>query len=297
MHYSRGSLALRVACTALFGIVLGCDASSTPPELHKSPSTPAPTPVTPRAAGIRVTAYTSDVYVGSTRQLTVVAWDADGNPINTDRVELKLSDTRVAVVLESNTVTRRNANGSTTIELAPKLRLVAPGTVIARVAMDGMSDSVSIRVSDVTTGQFPLVVDSFRVVEYGVRCSWACPYVAYAPLLRLREPTGSRSVEVVGVEFTMGDKDTGFCEGSANYGPGMTAELNGIDDYLWSNDLIFVSLDGSPIPADSASGRVIVKIAEGAYNEIDAKGPVQRNAVNPVLPPPRLNGWSCLGGR
>jgi hypothetical protein len=293
MYHSRVGLAPRLFCAAVLGLLLGCDSSSTTPLQQKSPDAPPPPPPTPRAAVIHVTTYTPDIYVGSTRQLTIVASDANGNPINTDQADVQLSDARVAVVTASNTVTRRNTNGVTTLESAPTLRMVGAGVVVARVTMDGVSDSVSLKVNEVVTGLFPLVVDSFRVVEYGVKCTGGCSFVAYAPLLRLREPTGNKSIEVVAVEFTMGSKSTGFCEGSVNYGPGMTAELNGIDDYIWSNDLIFVNADGSPIPGDSASGRVVVKVADGAYNELDITGPVLRNVANPMLPPPRANGWFC----
>src|SRR5215218_3895375 len=46
-----------------------------------------------------------------------------------------------------------------------------------------------------------LVVDSFTVVEYRASCAWECPFLAYAPLLKLREPSGSAAVTVVSVEF------------------------------------------------------------------------------------------------
>jgi len=137
------------------------------------------------------------------------------------------------------------------------------------------------------------VVDSFTVVEYHVQCAWACPYVAYAPLLKLHEPTGTQSAVVVSVEFMLGAKTTGLCSGSVVYGPGASEYLDGIYDYLWSNDLIFVSLDGQPIPGDVATARVTVRAVDGTLGIIEATGTVQRNVLAPVFPAPRPNGWSC----
>ena len=138
-----------------------------------------------------------------------------------------------------------------------------------------------------------LVVDSFTVVEYHVQCAWACPYIAYAPLIKLREPTGTQVAVVVSVEFMLGAKTTGSCSGSVVYGPGRSEYLDGVYEYLWSNDLIFVSLDGRPIPDNVATARVTVRAADGTLGIVETTGTVQRNVQAPTFPLPRDQGWSC----
>lgn len=138
-----------------------------------------------------------------------------------------------------------------------------------------------------------LVVDSFTVIEYRVSCAWACPYVAYAPLLKLREPTGKQGAEVISIEFTLGSKTTGACRGSVIYAAGSSAFLDGVYEYLWSNDLIFVSLDGQPLPGDVATARATVRAGDGTLGIVEATGRVQRMVSAPLFPEPRSNGWAC----
>src|SRR5689334_12006282 len=138
-----------------------------------------------------------------------------------------------------------------------------------------------------------LAVDTFTVIEYRPVCVWACPYLIYAPLIKLREPTGKASVEVVSVEYTLGSKTTGVCRGSVLYGPGSSSYLDGIYEYPWENDLIFVSLDGTPLPGDVATAHLVVRSADGTYVKLEATAPVQRMVSNPSFPSPRSNSWVC----
>ena len=166
------------------------------------------------------------------------------------------------------------------------------GTPDQRVAA-GAPEAGLVRVRPEFLQTAPLVVESFKIVEYRATCVWACPYLVYAPLIELREPTGRSTVEVVAVEFTLGDRTTGLCLGQATYTPGLVANLNGIYDYLWSNDLILVSLGGQPLPGDVAKAHVRVRSTDGVYHEIEASGPVERMVTNPILPAPVWGGWSC----
>jgi hypothetical protein len=78
------------------------------------------------------------------------------------------------------------------------------------------------------------------------------------------------------------------------YTPGLSKHLNGIYDYLWSNDLMFVSLDGDPLPGDTATARVIIRNPDGSYGEVDATGLIVRMVANPIFPEPNTYGWSCV---
>lgn len=144
-----------------------------------------------------------------------------------------------------------------------------------------------------------LVVDSFTVIEYRALCVWDCPYLVYAPLLKLRESTNSGWATVEGVEFTIPGMSTGMCRGTATYSPGQSHHLNYIDPYLWSNDLILVRLDGTPVPDGPATARVLVRDMEGHYGMVEVSAPIQRMVKSPNLPAPPSgwqSGWTCNFG-
>jgi hypothetical protein len=235
----------------------------------------------------------SPAFVGAFLQLTILAYDSAGSEISTDRAVVSSSDEAVADIVKAGTVPMRDDAWRTWERLYVKVRLRSAGTVNLRVSLDNRSDSSHVVVAPSPVPGRALVVDSFTVVEYRASCVWDCPYLVYAPLLKLREPTGIRTVEVAAVEFTLGEMTTGLCEGDVTYTPGLSKHLNGIDDYLWSNDLIFVSLGGDPLPADTATARVIIRNPGGSYSEVDATGPVVRMVANPIFPPPNPHGWRC----
>ena len=208
--------------------------------------------------------------------------------MNSDRAVVTSSHTTVAAVTATSVIpVRDERTGRILQELSAAFSLRSPGWTTVRVTLDGKSDTISVFVH-LKGRSDALVVDTFTVIEYR-----ASPYLVYAPLLKLREPTGTLTAEVISVQFTLGAMTTGMCYSSIIYGPGESAHLNGIYDYLWSNDLIFVSLGGQPLAGDVATARVIVRDAAGGYGEITATGSVQRMVVNPVLPAPRGPGWQC----
>lgn len=276
---------------ALVSFLIGCDSPSV---VVNAPKSRAPAVSVPTRT-VRVYGDTAELFVGGLRRLTIEAQEMGGTRVSTDQAEVTSSNPSVAMVSETTVIPMQNARtGETWRELSPVIRLVAPGTATLRVTLRGESDSILVAVrARPRSDNAALVVDSFTVVEYRVSCAWECPYLAYAPLLKLREPTGKGSAEVVAVEFTLGDKTTGLCRGSVGYAPGASAHVNGIFDYLWSNDLIFVSLNGQPLPASVATARAIVRGADGGYSEIVVTGVVQRMVTNPVLPPPDGGGWQC----
>ena len=287
VHLScRGLLILAIVSAAC-----SSDAAVAP---SRAPKSEAGTPALPPLAGsLQIVGDTGVLLAGSRRDFEIEAFDADNASVNTVDAVVTSSDPSIADVSETGFVTTRDTRtGRTWKDLSVHVSFVSAGSVTLQATLGGASTSIQLRVQPQPSTSTALVVDSFTVVEYHPSCAWACPYLAYAPLLVLREPTGSSSVEVIAVEFTLGSMATGLCRGSLTYQPGMSAHLNGIDDYLWSNDLIFVSLDGQPLPGDSATARVIVRQVDGTYGRIDAVGAVQRGIANPVLPAP-VSNWAC----
>lgn len=275
---------------ALGAIVLACDSSGTPAGLL--PAGPAPGPV----RTLRIAMDTSELIEGAVRNGLLTAYDKSGAPLATDRAQVVSSNPAVATFASSESLVGRDAStGRTWREQKVRLLLVAPGTATVRVTLDGISDSLHLSVQRMRASNSALVVESFSVIEYRAVCAWACPYLVYAPQLVLREPTGGRTVEVMDVQFTLGVHTTGVCEGKVVFTPGLRAEINPIDAYLWANDMIFVSLSGAPLPGDFGTARVTVRDAGGKLTVVQAIGAVQRMASQPTPPMLAANnvGWSC----
>ncbi len=235
------------------------------------------------------------VYVGMKNRLTIDAFDGRGDRKDTDAAIVTSSDPSVVAIVETPVFTLSDwgVNGRVTRQRWPDLQLLSPGTTTLRVTLGDVSDSIALHVAAV----FPstaLAVDSFTVIEYRVKCAWACPYLAYAPLLKLREPTGKDSVEVIGVEVTVPTKAV-TCAGSLWYAPSESAHVNRIDPYLWANDLIFVSLDGTPLPNGPAYARVLVRETSGKVGYIEATGSIERMVPDPLFPriESSSQNWIC----
>lgn len=282
----------RLALATLVLSVVSCDSPSAIVDVQR-PAAQQPAVVKP-GMSIRLSVDTIGLIVGETRRAAVLAFDQSGAFISSDAAGLTSSDPSVVEIGDGTIIPVQDGRtGRTWRELGVVFRFKAPGRATVRATLDGVSDSVVLIVRPRPPVSKSLVVDSFSVVEYHAECAWACPYLVYAPLLKLRETTGRTSVEVVSVELTLGGRGTGVCRGSVLYTPGLSAHLITIVDYLWSNDLIFVSLDGQPFSETVATARVVVREG-GVYYEIDAVGPIQRMVSNPVLPTSQSEqGWAC----
>jgi hypothetical protein len=113
-------------------------------------------------------------------------------------------------------------------------------------------------------------------------------------LLRLREPTGHSFADVVAVEFNLPTRTIGWCSGEQRLN-GLSVHLNGIDPYLWSNDIVFVSLSGTPLPDGPGKARVIVRDASGEYGMLEITAAIQRMVPNAQAnrPAPTGHYWRC----
>ena len=250
--------------------------------------------VSPPPVSLTLSIDTTASFAGKVIRLTVGAFDQQtGARVSSGNAAVRFLEDSMAEIVDRKVVPIRDLRtGRMWDELVVAIQLHRPGLLTLRATMGDAVATLRLTIRPDLVASSALVVESFTVVEYSPACVWACPYLAYAPLLRLREPTGSRSVEVVAVEFRIGYLTTGLCRGSLTYGPGVSEDLNGIYDYLWSNDLIFVSLDGIQLEGE-VKALVMVREADGTYGQIEATGEIQRKVSSPDFPPPREFGWTC----
>jgi hypothetical protein len=283
MRLSRATLlatALLFAC----GLpdVTGPDAQSvTPPPTQPDPE-PTVTPAT--VALIELSLDTVGAFPGRRRGLRVIARDGRGYRLSSAEAQIAVSDGSVAEVSErgyqwtlEDTVAIKEVWGA--------IRFLREGTTTVRVSLGGVSQGLTFTVRPEPPLSSALVVDSFTVIEYRSACSWDCPYLLYAPVLRLREPSRSAPVAVIWVEFSVptqtiqGDVCLGLDAGQAGY-------LSAIDPYPWVNDYLFAQLDGTPLPDGPATVRLIIRDALGNYGRVEASTTIQRMVENPLFPDP-----------
>jgi hypothetical protein len=179
--------------------------------------------------------------------------------------------------------------------LQVNLELLTTGTATIRVSSGEFADSLVLVVPELPPAGNALAVDSFTVLEYPT-CA-TCETLVYVPVLRLREATGAATVTVVGLQFTASEHSTPLCWGAMQLGPGTSEHANPIHSYLWSNDLLFVSLDGVPFSSRQATARVIVRTASGILSRLDVSGSIVHVGPNPILPlsPTEIDTWGCQG--
>lgn len=259
------------------------------------PSGPARGPVSgPEVTSLRVWTDTQSAFVGMRRRIQLQA--RVGNQIAaTADAFVSIEGSATIALVETMQYDLRDINGRVTAQQTPVIALLTPGTVTVRATLPGITDSVVFTVHPTPPPTTAMVVDSFAVLEYRERCGGSCNYVIYAPLLKLREPTGVQSVDVVSVEFTIPGARTGMCRGDRGFPAGTSLHLNGLFPYLWSNDLIFARIDGTSAPEGDATAEVFVRDAHGVYGRLFVTGPIVRNLVDPTLPRPVWPdlGWDC----
>jgi hypothetical protein len=286
-----------LTCGVLVCLIQACDAasSSAPVEAFPNPPVqqpppPPPPPVLGPAVRIKLGRGTDLDFAGAQVTYVVEAWDNAGQRTSSNGVRVTSSNTAVADLYSMQVTTVTSRDGSQYQETAARFQMRGPGVATLTARLDSLVDSVQLGVAPLPNRPAALVVDTFTVIEY------RDTYLVYAPLLRLREPTGISSAAVVAVEFTLPGWTSGWCTaGSLWFTPGLSAHVNGIDSYLWANDLIYVLPYGGQVADGLARARAIVRDAQGELGLIEATAPIQRNVSNPKLPVPwyRGIGWSC----
>lgn len=300
------------ACTATVAaaswlITLACDSPGAPdyPEPASPPPSSAPPTSVPRGTPssgpsnpapridrieIRGGGNTAPIFVGARRSGAIHALTESHAVISSEGALIEVSDTTVARLSVSSygilgPVPRRDASFS--------VRFLKAGSVRVRARIGAVTDSLDFEVKPTPPPSEVIAVDSFAIVEFGAGCTTPCAYVAYAPVFRLRETTRAAAATLLGVDLVVGPMRSELCETDVRFEPGAAHTIAGVDPYLWNNDLILVRLDGSRVPADSATAVFYVHEGGGRYGTVQARGPILRIETNPVIPPPPVWGWSC----
>jgi hypothetical protein len=269
---------------------------SVPVQKQPGPSTPTDTAASRVVAKITLTGDTSWAYVGRRVRLHIDATDSSGKLMNSDAADISSSDDAVARLAQSYRYSLIPSFGADTVHiLGVDFDLSAIGTTTFRARLGNLTDSLVVQVNPLPLSMQALVVDSFYVVEAHVACSFDCPYLVYWPVMRLREPSGNNYADVVAVDFSVPTLTTGLCKGRLRFANGSSDYVNYIRDYLWSNDLVMVTLDGTPVPDGSALGRLLVRDSQGKLGLVETTGPILRGLKNPAVPSTgsSIEVWSC----
>lgn len=278
-------------------ILVSCgERQATTPDTH-TPPTSIPTPIQPFApARLQFTGNTGEGVVGQVRAILVQAYASDGVPMDADGVVVTTSDASIVSVLSRDTVSLRDGIGRRWRGLQLSLQDRAPGSAQIALRTAGASAYIDLQVLPVPNRHAVLAVERLQVFGYPVRCAWACPYLAYAPLVHLRTPAGGSGGMVEAMEFSIPTLSTGWCSGNMRFRPGMTERVNGFDPYPWANEFLLVKVDGVQVPAGLARLRVLVRDSAGALGLIDTTTTIEYLPAQPELPPLTQPGqwWSCV---
>ncbi len=277
----------------------GCDRSTGP--VLSSARPPEASPPSPGAstavASLRLQVTGDAALVGGSASVTVLGFDASGALTLTDGAEISISDPSVAEVDLTHTIPVVDARtGRRSSQQVVTIGFGRPGTSTLRVAMGAVSATVTFQVEQAPPST-AVGVDSFVVYESPVSCASPCPYVIYWPVLKVRETSGEGYAQVVAVEVTLSTKRTGLCRGNVRLQPGSSEHVNRFDPYPWNNDLILVSLDGTPVPDDLATARLVVRDRFGRLGTVEARTTIRRMVKDPPLPtapPDAIPSWSCV---
>lgn len=300
MHARFPILALTAALLST-----GCDAlpeeptQPLPTAPDPTPGAPGPTggtgatggsgahPAPPLPARIEVTPlqWTGPTFAGSIRGLYVSAYDANGNAISPATTHISLSDPSRARLWVNTGTLHQNI-------ILLYLRFEQPGPVTITAQRGDIVGTIEVAALDDPPPTNAVRIDDFAVHEFRAPCAWECPYLVYAPTLRVAETLGA-TPRLYAFDFTLGGERPGFCVENAPLAANQTREFTGIAPYLWDNFAIVVRLDGTPIPSDSATARVIVQHNDGSFGLVEARGPVRRVGSIDAMPGPRTPPWSC----
>jgi hypothetical protein len=220
---------------------------------------------------------TIGLFPGRHRDVLVTVRSGAGRAPSVDEAQFSLSDGAVAGMGRIASRAWVAGDSTTVTEIWASLELVRDGTTTVQVSLRGVTKGLTFNVRPDPPVSTAVAVDAFTVIEYAD--------LAYAPLVLLRETSGSAPVDVLWVEFSVptqtiqGDVCRGLDAGQAGY-------LSAIDPYLWNNDYIFVQADGTPLPDGPATARLLIRDALGNYGRVEASTTIQRMVSNPQFPDP-----------
>lgn len=256
----------------------------------------APAPSTGRVAGLFIRrSDDGPSFVGSKVRVHVDARDATGRPVGSAGVTVTSSDPTVAAVSAVGELPVIGVDGTRRNDASIEVAFVGPGIAVLRGALNGKESSLIVHVHAIPRPAASATIERFELIEHRDVCAWACPYLVYTPVVEIRTAAGSASATVVGLEVTIPGATTGLCSGNFPTVPGASRHLVGVDPYLWSNDIQFVRLDGTPVAEGPATVRVIVREGTDSFGTLTASTTIRRMVSNPLLPPPSLptEYWNC----
>lgn len=281
----------------VLSVLLGClVAACSPTDETLEPASKAPTTnASDHVATLSLDRSVDASFVGGSDRVHVDARGVSGRPVGSAGVTVTSSDPSVAVVSAVTELPIVGTNGERRNDAFVELLFVGPGTAVLRATLDGIESRLVVRVQAVPGPAASATIERFELIEHRDRCAWACPYLVYTPVVELRTAAGGGPVTVVGLEVTIPGATTGLCSGNFPTVPGASRQLVGVDPYLWSNDIQFVRLDGTPVPDGPATVRVIVREGTAAYGTLTASTIIRRMVTNPVFPPPSppTEYWTC----
>lgn len=162
------------------------------------------------------------------------------------------------------------------------------GTVTITAMAGTKTATATVRVVTDPPPSAALRIESFLLLRFGDTSTRS---VLYAPLVRLKETTGARSAEIIGVRFAVPGGNTLLsCRGSVGLTPGMAADLFRID----SEGLSFM-FAGPQIPGGSVTAKVYFVEPNGTVGQTQVTAAVSEGssytAVDAKEP---LFSWGCI---
>ena len=278
-------------------IVTGCLGPADDAAPLAPPIIPPVPPNSEPVGRLEVTFDTREAFTDLVLRMHIGAYNIHGTRIDSDKAVVTSWNPSVATVEGVQPIEVRQPNGVRVTEAFAFISMRVAGNALITVKLGDVIDSTVLHVKPLPYVMNVLAVDSFTVVEYYACAN--CNILTYAPLLKLREPTGTSGADVIAVQFTVPGMTTGFCIADRNlhFAPGYSAHVNYIDPEYYNNDMIFAIANGRPLPDGPASARVVVRDTGGNYGLIEATAPIQRMVSFPAFPPASFAGvyWSCNG--
>ena len=232
--------------------------------------------------------------VGDRISVEAVAFDAQGNAVQSAAAVMSSPDSAQAYVF--STFQRINTVG--VLDSFVELLVARPGTAWVHATMGSLRDSVAIAVTDLLPMANAAALVEFAMVEDRTAiCTAECTRVAYLPILRLRETTGTASMTVTGADFTVPSLVTGLCATNVKVPAGATADVVRLEPTLAANGILLQSVSG-PVPDGYATARVLIESAAGNRGWLFVTGPILRNSSLTIIPGREQSvdaqpGWTC----
>jgi hypothetical protein len=201
---------------------------------------------------------------------------SDGAVIANPAVSWASSNEAVASAVSSCNPSAKTCNQASIIA-------VGNGMSTITATSDGVSTNWTLSVVMNPVAADFAAIDMFEIVEYGSSPAWY-----YAPLVRVTERTGVRSVYVVGMELSVpGLGQFKFCGGRMHVGHGQSVEFFRPTSY-GDFDVTFYRQDGG-----RASGQPFVTLyvanEAGTVGKVEAAGSIRAGSL-PAPAPGEVTG-------